>query len=161
MKCKIISIYGILMIMLLTSCGIDPIADDVTNYMNNQMPAIIELQNNYLTSLSSISESTDMDAKTVITKLNDEVIPKSNKLIAEAKKIVPATEEVRTLHNKYIAALTKQNSGLTKMLEGLQNKNRETVTSGSKIITEANTEYTEFVNQLNALAKAHGLEVQN
>jgi hypothetical protein len=129
--------------------------------MNNQMQAVSKIQKTYLTLLSDISESADTDVKTVITKIKDEVLPSSDNLIAEAKKIVPATVEVKNLHNKYVAAMTKQNNGLAKMLQGLKNSNNETVTDGSKIITEANAEYALFIKELNALAKAHGLDVQN
>jgi predicted PurR-regulated permease PerM len=146
---------------LLTGCAVDPVADDLTNYMNNQMQAVSKIQNTYLTLLNDISNSENADIKTVINKIQEEVLPSSNNLIAEAKKIVPTTVEVKNLHNKYISAMTKQNEGLTIMLEGLKNSNNETVTAGSEIITEANSEYALFIKELNSLAKAHGLEVQN
>lgn len=155
-----ITIFSVLF-MLLTGCASDPVADDFTNYMNNQMQAVSKMQNAYLILLSDISDSKDTDVQTVITKMKKEVLPSSDKLIAEAKKIVPATVEVKNLHNKYIAAMSKQNIGLAKMLEGLTNSNNETVTAGSKIVTEANSEYALFIKELNALAKAHGLEVKN
>ncbi len=162
-RSKIISALTIfsVLFMLLSGCASDPVADDLTNYMNNQMQTVSKMQNAYLTLLNDLSNSEDNDVQTVSTKIKEEVLPSSDKLIAEAKKIVPATVELKNLHNKYIAAMTKQNKGLAMMLEGLENSNNETVTTGSKIITEANSEYALFIKELNALAKAHGLEVQN
>ncbi|PYG89924.1 hypothetical protein LY28_00524 [Ruminiclostridium sufflavum DSM 19573] len=154
-----IAILGIVFFML-AGCGADPIAEDITSYMNNQMPSVIELQNEYLSALNTISEAGGSDAKAVASELKDEVIPLSDRLIEAAEKVIPATEEIKALHGKYISAMTKQNSGLAKMLEGLQNNNEKAVTSGSQIISEANTEYTAFVNELTAIAKAHGLEVK-
>ncbi len=146
---------------LFTGCTSDPVADDLTNYMNNQMQEVSKIQNKYLTLLSDITESENTNIQTVITQIKDEVLPRSDRLIAEAKKINPATEEVKILHNKYIAAMTKQNKGLVEMLKGLQNYDNETVKDGSKIITEANEEFTIFLNKIKVLAKEHGLEVQN
>ncbi|QNU68500.1 hypothetical protein EHE19_008910 [Ruminiclostridium herbifermentans] len=163
MTCKIKSAITIVSVFLtlLTGCASDPVADDLTYYMNNQMQAVSKIQNTYLTLLNDISNSEDSDIQTVITKIQEEVLPSSDNLIAEAKKIVPATQEVRNLHNKYISAMTKQKNGLAIILDGLKNSNNETVSAGSKIITEANSEYALFIKELNALAKAHGLEVQN
>ena len=162
-RSKIISAITILSVLftLLTGCASDPVADDLTNYMNNQMQTVSKIQNTYLTLLNDISDSEDADVQTVITKIQEEVLPSSDKLIAEAKKIVPATVEIKNLHNKYVAAMIKQNNGLAMMLEGLKNSNNETVAAGSKKITEANSEYALFINELNDLAKEHGLVVQN
>lgn len=159
---KIISAITIFSVLftLLTGCATDPVADDLTNYMNNQMQAVSEIQNTYLTLLNDISDSEVTDVQTVINKIKEDVLPSSDKLITEAKKIVPATLEVKNLHSKYISAMTKQNKGLAMLLEGLNNSNNETVIAGSTIISEANSEYALFIQELNALAKEHGLEVQ-
>lgn len=135
----------------LTGCGSDPVADDLTNYVNNQMPAIVKLQESFITILSSINESTDV--QTMISKLNEEIIPSSDKLIEEAKKIVPKTEKVKALHNKYISAMTKYNSGFVKMLEDLEKANDEMVNNRSKITAEANSEHNAYVEELHAFGK--------
>lgn len=162
-KNKIISVIAILAFTftVLTGCGSDPIAEDVINYINIQMPTIAELEDSFLTSLDSMAENEDMDIPTLILSLKDEIIPNCDKLIEGAKKIIPETEEVAALHDKYIEAMTKQNSGFVKMKEGLEdNINNETVEQGGTIVDEGNAEYTAYVDELDALATEHGVELE-
>ena len=162
-KRKIFSVIVVLVIVstVLTGCQSDPVADDIINYMNTEMQPVNELQESLVASLGIISENKNEEIATLISNFQDEVLPKLNNLIEEAKTIVPETEEVAAIHNKYIAAMIKQKNGFVKMIEGYKdNLNNETLDEGGVMIDEAGTEYTAYVEELNALAIEHDLELE-
>lgn len=156
-----LSIIVLIFSLLLTGCMKDKVADDITNYMNNQMPTLNIFQENIVNALNDIAKDEAMDTDTFIKKLKDEIIVNSNKLIEESKKIVIETEEVKSIHAKYIAAMTKQNSGLVLMLEGLENdRNVEKLSKSTTLLAESDVEYKAYVSETNALALEHGLTVK-
>jgi len=157
-KNKIIIAFAILTMALtiLTGCATDPIDTDLTNYYENQIPALTELENSVMTAFNSVVEENFVDDQTLILKLKNDVIPNSNNLVEQSKAVTTETEELKAIHEKFTASLVTENSAFTTMLEGLENRDKDLVTKGNDLLTESHVQFQAFSTALDALAKEHG-----
>lgn len=161
-KKKIISVIAVFAIVLamLTGCGSDPVKDDLTNYITKQMPAATELGKSITSGFNSVAAANYIDDKTMLLKLKDEVIPNSNKLIETAKAITSKTKELGAIHEKYVAAITKQNSGFTMLQTALEKSDADMAKKANDLLIEADTQSKNYVAEVNAFAKEHGMEIK-
>lgn len=148
-------------VIMLTGCGkADPVQDDLLNYINNQMPTVVELEDKVNKEYEA-SNAKGVDDATSAAKLKDVVIPASNELVTKTKAIVPATEEVSKVHNEFIELVTDQHETFTLMLQVFQaaEKNDLALTDSltEKLKTLANKP-NNYTTDLEALKKAHGVE---
>lgn len=157
---KIMGIITALLICVtaLTACGSDPVQDDLINYINNQVPAIAELENKVTTEYAAVKGDSNADDAMFAAKLKDVIIPANNELIAKAKATVPATEEVKKVHEKYIASVTAQNEAFTLLLEAAQKNDEELVKTANAKLTDSEKISEEFLTGLEALKKEHNVE---
>lgn len=148
-------------VSVLTGCGkADPVQDDLINYINNQMPTVVELENKVNAEYAAISVD-GVDDATFDAKLKDVVIPASDELLKKVKAIVPATEEVSKVHDKYIGLATDQHETFT-LLQQMSAAVKKTDTAlvdslNEKIIAISNKPNT-YAADLQALKKAHEVE---
>jgi len=161
-KTKIISTIALFAITLtmLAGCGTDPVQDDITDYINNQMPAVAILEGNVNKSFNSVIGDKYVDDPTMLKKIKDEVIPNSNKLIEKAKAVTVKTPELKILHAKYIAAKVAENSALIMIQTALENGDGDMVKKSNDLIIQAGKQAIDYVAEVNAFAKDHGLEVE-
>lgn len=160
-KNKIISVFAILAMMtiMLTGCGSDPIKDDISNYVDKQMPSVSALEKSVTADFNAVSGDNYSDDSTMLSKVEDVVIPNSNKLIEAAKAVVPETAELKALHEKYIAAKTLQNQGFALLVIALEEGNGDAATESNNMLVQADTQIGAYATELKALAKDHGLEL--
>lgn len=160
---KILAIISILLISvtMLIGCGkTDPVQEDLINYINNQMPTMLELQDKVSKEYAASVEKNVDDAAGAV-KLKDVIIPASNELLAKAKAIVPATEEVRKVHSEYIEVVTDQQETFNLLLQVFEaGKNNDltlmdTLTEKLKNVSEKPNNYS---TDLEALKKEHKVE---
>lgn len=161
-KTKIMSIIAALALSftVLSGCGSDPIQDDLTNYVNNQLPAVQTTETALKDTLNANVGDNYTDDETLLTALNDSVLPLSVDVLAAAEKIVPATEEVAALHKQYVTSLTTLNSALTMLVEALSTGDGDMATEANDLLITAQTQDDEFVAAVAALAKDHGLKLK-
>ncbi len=150
-----ITLLALVMCMsVLTGCG-DPVQEDLINYINNQVPTLVALEDKVSQEYeSAVKEKNGDDAK-LAAKLKDVIIPASDELLAKARAIVPATEEVKKVHNKYIAAYTEQHEAFTLLLQAAQNNNETLVNTVSEKLVKADTLSKEFLADIETLKKEH------
>lgn len=126
----------VLSVVMVTGCGSDPVADDLVNYINNEMLSLFEVENTvqseFISAFEGSSEATDLEE--FAAKLKDVIIPASEELVAKSKAIVPETEEVATLHSKYVETVTEQNEALVLYLLGCQGTNELVDYATNKLI---------------------------
>lgn len=160
---KILAMISIFLISvtMLIGCGkTDPVQEDLINYINNQMPTLLELQDKVSKEYEASVEKNVDDAAGAV-KLKDVIIPASKELLTKAKEIVPATEEVRKVHSEYIEVVTDQQETFTLLLQVFEaGKNNDltlmdTLTEKLKNISE---KPNNFSTDLEALRKEHKVE---
>lgn len=145
-------------VTMLTACGSDPVQDDLINYINNQVPAIAELESKVTTEYAAVKGDTNTDDATFAAKLKDVIIPANNELIAKAKATVPATEEVKKVHDKYIASATAQNEAFVILLEAAQKNDEKLVKTANEKLADSEKISKEYLADLEALKKGHNVE---
>jgi hypothetical protein len=89
------------------------------------MLPLFEMENTVQSEFINAFEASndDTDLKAFASKLKDVILPTSEELVEKSKAIVPETEEVATLHSKYVEAVNEQNEALILYLQGCQGTN--------------------------------------
>lgn len=145
-------------ITVLSGCGSDPVQDDLINYINNQVPTIATLEKKVTTEYTAVKEDSTANNETFAAKLKDVIIPADDELIAKAKAVVPATEEVKKVHDKYIASVTAQNEAFTLLLEAAQKNDEALVKTANEKLENSDKISKEYLADLEALKKEHDVE---
>jgi hypothetical protein len=149
----------LLCVVVLAGCGkADPVQDDLINYINKQLPALVELENKVTTQYEASTGKNFIDDAKLAAKLKDVVIPASNELVAKTKAIVPATEEVKKVHSKYLAVVTEQHEAFNMFLQAVQKSDEKLVDTANGKLTNAEKVSNEYLADLEALKKAHKVE---
>ncbi len=158
---KIITTISILVmcVAMLTGCGkADPVQEDLINYINKQLPTIVEAENKVTTQYEASTGKNFVDDPTLATRLKDVIIPASTELLTKTKAIVPATEEVRKVHSKYVALVTEQHEAFNMLLQAAQKSDEKMVEAVNGKLTNTEKVSKEYLADLEALKKAHKVE---
>lgn len=146
----------IICVIVLISCGkANPVQEDLINYINTQLPTVVELENKVSTEYAASTGENYVDDITIAAKLKDVVIPTSDELLSKVKAITPTTEEVRTVHNKYIAVVAEQNEAFNLLLQAAQNSDEPLVKTVNDKLIDADMLSKGYLADLEALKKEH------
>ena len=155
---KVIATISTILIFatVLAGCGkSDPIQDDLINYINNQVPTVVDLEKKVFTEYGATTGTNYTDDATLAAKLKDVIIPASDELLTKTKAIIPATDEVSKIHSKYIASITEQHAAFNLLIQAIQNNDAALVTTVNEKLTTADTLSKEYLADLQALKKEH------
>lgn len=158
---KVMAILSTVLISVTVLAGCakaDPVQDDLINYINNQLPALVELEKKVTTEYAASTGTNFIDDATLAARLKNVVIPASDALLTKAKAIAPATEEVRKVHSKYIASITEQSEAFNLLLQACQKHDEAMVKTVNEKLTHSETVSNEYLADLTALKKAHKVE---
>lgn len=159
MKKIMASISALLIcITVLAGCGADPVQDDLINYINNQLPTIATLEKKVTSEYQAVKSDSKADDATFGAKLKDVIIPAAAELIAKAKATVPATEEVKKVHDKYIASVTEQSEAFAILLDAAGKNDAELAKTANVKLTKAEKLSKEYLADLETLKKDHNVE---
>ena len=158
---KIMSIFVVLVFAfsMLAACGSDPVADDLTSYVNDQMPAVQAKYNTALDAYNAVAGDNYTDDATMLASLTETVVPTIADALAAAQAIAPATPEVTALNAQYVTALMTYNDCYTVMQEALANGDATKMDEAAALLETATTQGVDFNDALDALAKDHGLTI--
>jgi len=146
---------------VLIGCGkSDPIQEDLINYINVEIPTIVDTENKVRTEYSASTGTNYIDDASLGAKLKDVVIPTSNELVTKAKAIVPKTDEVAKLHNKYIALVTEQHEAFNLFLKAVQTSDAALVTTANEKLKNTEKVAEEYLSELTALKEEHEVETK-
>lgn len=156
---KIIATISILLVCftMLIGCSKDPVQEDLINYINNQLPTIVELESKVTKEYEASTGNNFVDDDTIAKRLKDVIIPASDELLAKSKAIVPATEEVKKVHNKYIASITEQNEALNMLLLAASKHDEAMVKTVNEKLANSDKISNEYVSEVEALKKEHNV----
>lgn len=130
----------------------DPVKTDYKNYIELELPKILELEAVVSESYDSVSGDNYTDDETMYITIKDVTLPASKKLIAAAEGILPRTKTIRDIHEKYIAAVNKQDYAFTLILSALEEQDYATITKANELLTEARKYAREYVADMTELS---------
>ncbi|EPR11733.1 hypothetical protein [Ruminiclostridium papyrosolvens] len=145
-------------VTVLAGCGSDPVQDDLINYINNQLPTIATLEEKVSSEYQAVKADSNADDSAFGVKLKDVIIPAAAELIAKTKATVPATEEVKKVHDKYLASVTAQSEAFAILLDAVGKNDEKLAKTANDKLTEAERLSKEYLADLETLKKDHGVE---
>jgi hypothetical protein len=129
----------------------NPIQEDLLNYINNELPKIVESENAVITAWDSVSGSNYSDDYTMYETLTELIIPTYREFLTGMETITLRlkTKEVRALNEKYIEAVSTQNNAFLLLQNILETQD------GSKII-----DFNERLDKGRKLVREWQIEIQ-
>ncbi|MEI4769067.1 hypothetical protein WAX74_05255 [Psychrobacillus sp. FJAT-51614] len=153
---RLIFILGFSLVFALSACG-DPVQDDLLNYINNEVKALEELENEAVTEYDSVIGENYVDDETTYIHIQDVVIPKYRKLIEKLEEIRPETKEVREIHELYIEASNMQFNGIVTVLAAIDAQDYDKINEANQILNEGRELMRQTLNEIEDLAKEHNV----
>lgn len=145
-------------VALFTGCGSDPVYDDLENFLNVEMT---EVNANYTKIKEEVSKwTTYEDDAAILNSLNEVLLPLVDGSIAALEGINPATEEVKTVKDKYVKVMDAYKEGFGNLAKGAESQVEETINAGYEKISEAVELLEEYNKALEELAAEHGSEIE-
>jgi len=157
---KIVLLLAVILVFssILAACGTDAIGKDLINYSNVQLPTIVDLEKSVSDDFASVTGKNYTDDATMAAKLKDFIIPNSDALIKKAEAIKPTTDEVNTVHGKYLAAVKTQNEAFILYLDAIEKVDAAKVQVANDKLKEATTLSDKYNVAVKALGADHGVE---
>lgn len=155
--------YGILVIfaVLLTACN--STADAVVDYNNEFiMQEFYSKEQDYLNKVEEyqkLIEETDDQTKRK-NFLEEEVLPRSQKLLDLTKNNQFENEEIQEVHNLLLESEELRHQSLEMELEAIESGSQETIEEAKEITNEVEEKKQEFISKMDALIEEYDLEEQ-
>lgn len=100
------------------------------------------------------------DDMTAFTHLTEVVIPLYKEFINELEKISPKTEEVRAVHETYIAASNSQQQAILVVIEALYHQDFALVIEANEKLATARAEIRSATTAIEDLAEEYGIKLE-
>ena len=148
----------VMSVTLLAGCGIDPVYEDLSNYLNVEM---VEVNAEYekLTAEVGTWETLEDDAA-IKKSIDDTLLPLVSGSLEKLSGINPETEEVKEIKNKYVKMMDAYKASFVALSEGCETQDEATINTGNEKLEEALKLLDEYNKALEELAKEHGSEVE-
>lgn len=149
-------------IMLCTAaCGKgDAVKDDLYTYLSNMQP-IQELQKEAINEYNGYVNNNDSNSQELLTALQSSIIPKYENYLTELNAVAAETEEVQNVKTVCLNGANKQMDALKKVAEAIESCDTDILAEADALITESETIFTDYENQLNTLAGEHDISLVN
>lgn len=162
MKRRLVCIAMIILVsLLLLGCEQqNPVQDDLLNYLNDELAPLADTETEIIDSYDSVmglNYTSDEEAYNVLT---EDVMPKYREFALELEEIQPTTQEVREIHDLYIAAVNKQYNAIVQMIAALEHQDTNLVVEANEKLDEGRAGIRDYRNKLHALAAEHHVEIQ-
>ena len=151
-------LLALTMAFVLVGCGADPVYDDLLNFINVQMPGINEEYEQLTTEVGRWEILLD-DAE-IEKSISETLIPLVDSSIAKLSGIIPATEEVKAIKDKYVAAMETYREGFEIIAEACKTQDEATINKGTEKLEAAVEIINEYNKSLETLAEKHGATVE-
>jgi len=149
------------LLLLLAGCGKDPVQEDLLNYVNEDLPAVAELETDAMNAYDSVTGSNYTDDLTTYNTIVEEVIPTYNEFIKELEAISVETDEVSKVHEQYIDVANLQSSAFVNITDALKKGDMGLIADANDQLTEARKGMREYKSDLKKLAKEHDVTLEN
>ncbi|TVY00621.1 hypothetical protein [Cohnella terricola] len=149
----------IIAFVFLTACGVDPVKDDLLNYLNHNLQPLGDEETRLTKAYSDVTgENYSSDEETYEAFVND-IVPGYQKFVFKLEEIRPETQEVRDLHEIYILGANTQLSAMTQMQLAFENDDANLIPAANDKLAEGRKYIRDFQNRLDEVAKKHNVKI--
>jgi hypothetical protein len=146
-------------IMVLAGCS-NPVKEDLINYINNELPKIVESESiviNAWDSVSGANYSSDYDMYETLTEI---IIPTYREFLTgmEAITLRLKTKEVRALNEKYIEAVSTTNNGFAILKNILETQDGSKIADFNERLDKGRRLVREWQIEITDLCKKNGVQ---
>jgi hypothetical protein len=141
-------------------CATDKVALDLTNYLNQGVLNIAELEEKSLARYASVTGSNYKDDQTTYEALRDYVIPLYKRFIRGLRALQPETEEVRNLNRIYIDGADSLLEGFKLVMLAIETQDVSLIRPANEYLEKGRLENERWRNELIAIAGKHGVKPQ-
>ena len=160
-KTKIITlIFALALACVSAGCATDKVAVDLTNYLNQGVLNIAELEEKSLARYASVTGSNYKNDQTTYEALCDYVIPLYRRFIRGLRALQPETEEVRKLNRIYIDGADSLLEGFKLILLAIETQDSSLIRPANDYLEKGRLENERWRKELVALADKHGVKPQ-
>jgi len=143
--------------LLFFSCASNPIASDLTGYINRDILRISEMETESLKRYSDVTGINYTSDVILIKTLNNDIIPVYRRFLDLLKKIRPQTDEVHKLHITYVNGSELIYRGLTEILGGVTSQDEDMIRAGNSKIETGRIENERWRKELFELFGKYGI----
>lgn len=133
----------------------DPVHEDLIDYVDNQIPALIALENHVNNEFAACVSKKYIDDASMAAEINEGLLPATEELLAQANSIVPATKEVASLHQQYVAMVSDQLEAFKLLSHAAETSNASLIKKVNDQLALADSKSREYTANMEALKTAH------
>ena len=160
-KTKIVSlIFALALVGVSAGCATDKVALDLTNYVNQGVLNIAELEEKSLAHYASVTGTHYKDDQTAYEALRDYVIPLYKRFVRGLRALQPETEEVRNLNRIYIDGADSLLEGFKLVMLAIETQDGSLIRPANEYLEKGRLENERWRKELIALADKHGVKPQ-
>jgi len=143
--------------VLVVGCAADPVALDLTKYVNQGVLQIAELEQKSLERYASVTGPNYKSDEEVYATLENWVIPLYSRFLQELRKIRPETQEVRELHRVYLLGAESLLDGFKLLMIAIELKDPSLIKTVNEKLEKGRLDNERWSREIAALYKKHGL----
>ena len=160
-KIKIITvIFALVLACVSAGCATDKVALDLTNYLNQGVLNIAELEEKSLAHYAAVTGSNYKNDQTAYEALRDYVIPLYKRFVRGLRALQPETQEVRNLNRIYIDGADSLLEGFKLVMLAIETQDASLIRPANEYLEKGRFENERWRNELIALAGKHGVKPQ-
>jgi hypothetical protein len=160
-KNKIItSILALALACVSAGCATDKVAVDLTNYLNQGVLNVAELEEKSLARYASVTGSNYRNDQNTYEALRDYVIPLYRRFIRGLRALQPETEEVRNLNRIYIDGADSLMEGFKLILLAIETQDSSLIRPANEYLERGRIENERWRKELIALAGKHDVKAE-
>ncbi len=153
-------IFPLALLFAIFGCATDKVAYDLTNYLNQGVLNIAELEQKSLARYASVTGSHYRDDQTLYEALRDYVMPLYKRFIRGLRALRPETEEVRGLNRIYIDGAESLLEGFKLIMLAIEKHDSSLIRPANENLEKGRLENERWRKELMALAGKHGVRPQ-
>jgi hypothetical protein len=139
-------------------CATDPVATDLTNYVDQGVLQIAELEQKSLERYASVTGPNSKSDEELYAALNDRGISLYTRFLKGLRKIRPETQEVRDLRQVYILGTQSVRDGFKTLKIAIEQKDRGLIKSVNGELEAGRLDKERWRRELTGLANKYGLK---
>ncbi|MDH7514983.1 MAG: hypothetical protein QHI48_03785 [Bacteroidota bacterium] len=152
-----VSLTLAVLLFTLGGCGKNEVQRDLREYTTSSLPPLREIERNALAKYETVSGEHYVDDAVLYETIRSEVLPLFRELLLHAEAVVPASPDVRRLHDAYLASARRYRSAFTLYLEALEKQDAQHEAVALRELEEAAHLSREFSLMLHASCEEYHL----